>query len=171
MRFVEPAEFKRGMRGLAAGVCVLTTAHEGKRWGLTATSVCSFSAEPPLLIVCVNRGAEAHDPMLASRRICVNVLAQDQAAVAERFSGAGGHKGESRFAGLSWHEGVTGAPVLDDGVAAFDCRITDRYECSTHSAFVCAVLRVERREAAAPLVYCDRTFAGLALPTLDAAAE
>src|SRR5689334_19823612 len=172
MRFVEPDEFKRGMRNLASGVCVLTTTHEGRRLGLTATSVCSFSAEPPLLIVCVNRSAEAHDAMLASRRICVNVLGHEQQAVATRFAGADGHKGESRFAGLAWHEGETGAPILDGSLAAFDCRITDRYECKTHSAFVCAVLGVERREGAAPLVYSDRRFATLgALPAFDAAAD
>src|SRR5260221_12983341 len=79
--------FKTAMRRVASTVCVLTTEYEGRRWGLTATAICSLSAEPPSLIACVNREAEAHTAITLSRRICINVLSEEQIEVAQRFSG------------------------------------------------------------------------------------
>jgi flavin reductase (DIM6/NTAB) family NADH-FMN oxidoreductase RutF len=46
---VDLASFRAGMRALAGAVTVLTTVHDGRRWGLTATAVCSVSADPPRL--------------------------------------------------------------------------------------------------------------------------
>ena len=63
----DPEDFKEGMRQLAAGVTIVTTAVGERRNGLTATAVCSLSAEPPMLLACVNREAGAHDPTLLSR--------------------------------------------------------------------------------------------------------
>ena len=58
---VDPAAFKKGMRHLAASVTLITTRHRDRRGGLTATAVCSVSAEPPQLLICVNKSASAHD--------------------------------------------------------------------------------------------------------------
>src|SRR5258706_20696 len=101
--------FKAAMRRVASTVCVLTTEYEGRRWGLTATAVCSLSAEPPSLIACVNRDAEAHEAITLSRRICINVLAEEQIEIAQRFSGLFGHRGEHRFEGADWYNLATGA--------------------------------------------------------------
>ena len=58
---VSGCDFKEGMRHLASSVTVITVAHNGKRDGLTATATCSVSAEPPQLLVCINKEAGAHD--------------------------------------------------------------------------------------------------------------
>ena len=81
-----PDDFKRGMRQLAAGVNVITVTNGGVRDGLTATAVCSISAEPPHLLVCVNSTAGAHGPIHRAGSFCINVLAQDQEAIAKRFA-------------------------------------------------------------------------------------
>ena len=60
---VDATAFKRGMRHLAASVTLITTRHRDLRGGLTATAVCSVSAEPPQILVCVNKTASAHDPI------------------------------------------------------------------------------------------------------------
>src|SRR5476649_1971230 len=114
--------FRRAMRRVASTVHVLTTLHQGRRFGLTATAVCSLSIDPPSLLVCVNRTSEAHDAIVASRRICINVLAEGQSAVAARFSGAFGDKGEERFVEATWYALATGAPALVDAAAVFDCQ-------------------------------------------------
>ena len=59
---VNSDDFREGMRQLAAGVTIVTTSIGDQRIGLTATAVCSLSAEPPMLLACVNREAGAHDP-------------------------------------------------------------------------------------------------------------
>ena len=71
---VATADFIAGMRRLAAGVTIVTASQGELRAGLTATSVCSLTAEPPRLLACVHREADAHDMILASGRFAVNVL-------------------------------------------------------------------------------------------------
>lgn len=155
------ATFKSAMRRVASTVCVLTTEYEGRRWGLTATAVCSLSAEPPSLIACVNRSAEAHEAITLSRRICINILAEGQLETARRFSGMLGHSGEQRFEGAEWYNLATGAPVLRDAAAAFDCTIFDRQTYQTHSVLACFAEAIDLGETGNPLIYADRNYGGV----------
>jgi flavin reductase (DIM6/NTAB) family NADH-FMN oxidoreductase RutF len=150
---VSPELFVAGMRLHAAGVTVVTTLHLGRRAGLTATSVCSVSAEPPQILVCVNREADANAPIHASRRFCVNVLAADQHRLADRFAGRFGDVGEVRFAQGGWTRLATGAPVLEGCRASFDCSVVAVLEAGTHTIFVGLVEAVAVRPELAPLVY------------------
>ncbi len=88
---VTPQGFIQGMRQLAAGVTLITSAHGGRRSGLTATAVCSVSAEPPQLLVCINQRAETYVTVQRSGAFAVNLLASDQHRLAEIFAGAGGN--------------------------------------------------------------------------------
>lgn len=148
-------QFRSAMRGMASSVAVLTTNHLGRRLGLTATAFNSLSVDPPALVVCVNRGAGAYEAIIKSKSICVNVLSDDQADIAARFSGMLGHKGEERFEGQAWTELSTGAPVLPDAGIVFDCTIADTFEYKTHTILVCLVAGVVASARAQPLVYLD----------------
>jgi flavin reductase (DIM6/NTAB) family NADH-FMN oxidoreductase RutF len=155
LRFVETAQFVAGMRQLAAGVTLVTTALDGARAGLTATAVCSVSAEPPQLLACVNREAEAHSLLLASGRLAVNLLSAGQRGLADRFSGRTGVNGEARFGAGRWTTMVTGAPILEDAPASFDCEIVTAHEAGTHTIFIARVLAVAVRPGLSPVVYLD----------------
>jgi flavin reductase (DIM6/NTAB) family NADH-FMN oxidoreductase RutF len=159
MRFVDAERFKAGMSQVAGAVWVVATWNEDQPWGLTATAVCSFTADPPALLVCVNRDAGAHDHILASRRLSVNLLGAAQSDVASRFAGREGHQGQDRFAGVAWRRSASGAPVLDDCLAAFECEVITVYESRTHTAFVCGVVGLDLAGAATePLLYFQRDF-------------
>jgi flavin reductase len=151
--------FGRAMRRVASTVHVLTTLHDGRRFGLAATAVCSLSADPPSLLVCVKRASEAHDAIVASRRICINVLGEGQRAVAARFSDAFGDKAEQRFVGAAWYALATGAPALVDAAAVFDCRVFGSTEYKTHSVLTCLIEAVDLGVASAPLIYADQKYA------------
>jgi flavin reductase (DIM6/NTAB) family NADH-FMN oxidoreductase RutF len=150
-----PEEFIAGMRQLAAGVSVITTAHRGRRAGLTATAVCSVSAAPPQLLACINRSAEAHDLIRAAGLFAVNVLASHQRPLAERFSGVLGLHGPERFAAGTWTGLATGAPVLDPCLAAFDCVVTEAVSAATHTVFIGRVEAVRTRPDLSPLLYVE----------------
>jgi flavin reductase (DIM6/NTAB) family NADH-FMN oxidoreductase RutF len=160
---VTPEAFIQGMRQLAAGVAVVTTGEHGNRAGLTATSVCSVSAEPPQLLVCINRRAEAHDVLCRSGAFVINLLSSEQQDVAETFAGTAGLRGEERFACGSWTRLATGAPVLEPCLASFDCRVVQAIAVATHTIFVGAVLAVRAQPDLAPLVYVEGDF-GLIAP-------
>ncbi len=156
-----PDDFKRGMRQLAAGVNVITVANAGVREGLTATAVCSISAEPPQLLVCVNSTAGAHGPIHRAGSFCLNVLAHDQEAIARRFAGMDGADREDRFSIGRWSMLSTGAPALDGALANFDCIVVREIEAATHTVFIGRVLGVRTNEGT-PLIYSHGRFTGIA---------
>jgi len=158
--------FIDGMRQLAAGVTVVTTVLDGRRAGLTATAVCSVSAEPPQLLVCINRGAEAHDVVRASGRFAVNLLASEQQHLAHAFAGNAAIYGERRFEQACWTTLATGAPVLRDCVATFDCRLVEAVPAATHTVFIGRVEAVHIEPDLTPLVYAEGDY-GLIAPLPD----
>lgn len=143
---------------------MVATGPVGERFGLTATAVCSLSDDPPTLLVCVNRSASAHDVIQSRRHFSINLLAADQQAVAAHFAGRAGLKGEARFAGAAWGTLATGAPILVDALAAFDCEIVQEHVFPTHTIFIGQVVATAAREAADPLLYLRGEFRQLDKP-------
>ncbi|MBL6752298.1 MAG: flavin reductase [Nevskia sp.] len=155
-------DFRTAMQKLAGSVCVVTSAHEGKRLGLTMTAVCSLSADPPSLVACVNRSAEAHDMIIASGRLCVNVLKYHHVPLSVSFSAGDGSKGEVRFTTADWGVGVTGSPVLADALAYFDCWVVEYMQAKTHTVFMCNVASAGTSQSGTALIYANRQYGRLA---------
>ena len=168
MTIVTPQSFIQGMRQLASGVTLITTAHDGRRAGLTATAVCSVSAEPPQLLACVNRRSETHRVIDQSGVFAVNVLASDQQRLAQIFAGATDIYGDRRFEQADWTELATGAPVLTSCLASFDCRVVESMAAATHSVFIGRVAAVTFEPALDPLVYVEGDY-GLIAPLFSPA--
>lgn len=159
---MDAAAFRCAMRNVAGTVAVIAVGKQkGQRTGLTATSICSLSDDPPALLVCVNRSASAHSRIRADRCFSVNVLAEDQQMLANRFAGREQVAGEARFAIDQWTTLETGAPVLLDAIAVFDCELSSEYQTPTHSIFVGLVRDARVQVAEAPLVYLRGAYAAV----------
>jgi flavin reductase len=158
---IDPGLFKSGMRRLASGVSLVTTVLDGQPHGMVATSVCSVSAEPPSLLVCVNRSSKSHDPIRDAGIFCINLLGAEDDEIARRFS-APEHR-ETRFAEREWASLVTGAPALADALASFDCRTAHTVPADTHTIFIAHVVaaRVGQLGKGA-LVYLDGQYSTVA---------
>lgn len=149
--------FKRGMRRLASGVSIITTAEEGVCHGMAVTSVTSVSADPPSLLVCINRTATTHAVIGRAGAFCVNLLAESDHELARRFSSPADR--ESRFEGREWTTLVTGAPALIDSLASFDCEVMQTVDVDSHTIFIGRVRAIELwHEHIVPLVYHDGRF-------------
>src|SRR5918995_1073032 len=111
---VDVGQFKTGMRTLAGAVNIITSAHSGHRYGMTATAVCSATAEPPTVLVCMNKLATTHGAVTKSKVFCVNVLRTEDWQLSTTFSG--GQTGDARFKTGNWTRLVTGSPVLIDAL-------------------------------------------------------
>jgi len=157
----EGIQFVESMRLLAGAVCVIATQHEGRRAGLTATAVTSFSAEPPEILVCVNRSASAYNSLLASKVFSVNILRADNVPIAKRFAGADGCAGEARFAEAGWEYLETGVPCLKDALVSLDCRLSHLVERNDHAVLIGAVVATAIRSGE-PLLYAQKRFHTLA---------
>ncbi len=155
---VSRERFIAAMRLHAAAVTLVASSFKGHKAGLTATAVCSVSADPPQLLVCVHRSAEANAVIRASRCFSVNVLAAHQRRLADRFAGRLGHTGAARFAEGRWGSLVTGAPVLEEARAVFDCLLSTSLEAGTHTIFIGSVEAVRVNPALEPLVYHEGAY-------------
>jgi len=129
---VDRVAFLEAMSVLPGPVSLITTAYAGERMGLTASAVCSLSADPPSIIACVNKSASAHDMILKAGCFAVNILRPGQQDAATLFT----RKEVDRFAGHDWAELSTGAPVLADALVAFDCRLDRAIDGFSHSILI-----------------------------------
>ena len=156
---IDAAAFKKGMRHLAASVTLITTCEGKLRGGLTATAVCSVSADPPQILVCVNKTASAHDTIGTAGFFCVNILAPDHRKIAERFAGMDGVEGDARFGDMGeWSTLTTGAPVLKGCPVSFDCKLVTEVSAGTHTIYIGQIVDIALNAAAMPLVYADGNF-------------
>ncbi|MGV6872706.1 flavin reductase family protein [Pseudochelatococcus sp. B33] len=154
---VDSVLFKQGMRRLAAGVSIVATEFEGKRYGLVATAVSSVSADPPTLLVCVSQSASARDFIARSGRFSVNVLRAQDRAVAEKFSLPALRA--RRFEFGEWTTLHTGAPVLATALAGFDCLVAEEARVASHTVFFGRVVGVHVHEGAVdPLLFWNGAY-------------
>src|SRR5260370_24299079 len=115
---VDAEQFKLGMRTLAGAVNIITSMHAGHRYGMTATAVCSATADPPTVLACINRLATTHGAVAKSKAFCVNVLRAEDWELSTTFSGA--QSGEARFKSRDWTRLPPSAPALIHPLAPCD---------------------------------------------------
>ncbi len=149
--------FRSAMSQAVTGVNVVTTDGRCGRYGLTVSAVSSVSAEPPMLLVCVNRRSVACSAIESNGSFAVNMLAAGQQSLAETFSGSDAHGGPYLFNEGDWMRAVTGSPILKRAIATFDCSIEDRVPAGTHTIFIGHVLAA-RECPGTPLLYTGRNY-------------
>ncbi len=147
------APFRDAMRQLAGGVCVITAGVGEDRTGLTATSATSLSMDPPTILVCINRTSSAFPVIASYRHFAVNLLAADQQAVAENFTGKGGLRGAQRYRGAEWTTLQSAAPILEGALAAVDCEVEELIERHSHVIVLGRVVAVRNSAKASALAY------------------
>lgn len=151
-------DFVEAMSRSASSVWLVTTDGPAGRHGLTVSAVSSVSAEPPMLLACINRHSPVADAVCRNRLLAVSLLGESQAELAELF--AGRHPTCTREHGLHadlWETGLTGAPLLRHAVAAFDCRLEAAHDAGSHRILIGAILQVGSA-VAEPLLYHRRRY-------------
>ena len=154
----QQSSFADAMAKFPGAVTIITTQANGSPFGMVATAVCSLSADPPSLIVCLNKGVSAHDPILRQKLFAVNLVAGKHAPLVRHFMAS---KGQDRFNLGDWKTLVTGAPILDDATVAFDCELSEVHDGFTHSILIGTVkeCRVSTQNDQTCLLWHGRDFA------------
>lgn len=145
---VDAARFRHVVGHLASGVTVVTTEADGRRHGMTASSVTSLSMDPPMMLACLNNGAPTSDAVSASGTYVVNVLGEQQGELARQFATASSDK----FRGASVRTGMLGLPLLDDALAHIECEVVERVVGGTHTIFLGRVAAASANDGQ-PLTY------------------
>lgn len=157
----DPAEYRNAMAQYAGHVQIITTALGNERRGVTVTAACSVSDKPPSLLVCLNNGNPNNEVFWRSGVFALNALGAHQQQLADAFSGRDQLHPEARFEKGDWMTLETGAPILRDALASFDCRLTDMKPMSTHTVLFGEVVAVHMGPRNPALIYLDRGYRSL----------
>lgn len=134
---------------LSHGVYVIAVSDGIHHNAFTAAWVMQASFDPPLLAFSINPAHYSYHLLQADGVCTVNVLGQHQLAIAEHF----GHSKPDKMAGVTWQQGLSSAPVLADGLAYFDCRVSHYTDAGDHKIVVCEVLAGAILQQGKPLLY------------------
>lgn len=154
-----PREYRSGsdqrtlrdaLGSFATGVTVVTCVDdEGRPFGLTVNSFTSVSLDPPLLLVCIANQARCSAAMASASHFAVNVLQTGQQPASIRFS----TRDEDRFGATPWSTGESGAPLLMDSLAVFECERHSLHDGGDHNILTGKVLRASFDPNMDPLLY------------------
>jgi flavin reductase (DIM6/NTAB) family NADH-FMN oxidoreductase RutF len=151
--------FRSVLGRFASGVTILTARDTtGADHGMTVSSFCSLSLEPPLVLFCVDHAASmygllASDPPPACG---ISILSSNQEAWSRRFA----DETEQRFDGIAYSRGEHGVVLLDDALAHLECTIVQRIEAGDHTVFIAQLDHATPRHGH-PLLYYRGGYAQL----------
>jgi flavin reductase (DIM6/NTAB) family NADH-FMN oxidoreductase RutF len=151
---VERADFRRAAGRFGSGIAVVTTSLDGVGHAMTVTAFTSVSLEPLLVLFCAEKIARFHDAVLSTGLWAVSVLGEDSEKIA-RWLATRGRPLQGQLDAFRHHAGaLTGAPILDDALAAMECRTTAVHDGGDHSIVVGEVISVSQlRPDGGPLLH------------------
>lgn len=147
-RPVDADHFRHVVGHLASGVTVITTEADGRRHGMTASSVTSLSLDPPTMLACINNAVPTAKAVSTSGGYAVNVLGENHGEIARQFAVAS----RDKFRGVALHEGTLGLPLLSDALAHIECEVVESVAGGTHTIFLGRVVSATAGEGQ-PLTY------------------
>lgn len=136
--------FRTVLGHFPTGVVIVTADGADGPVGMTIGSFTSVSLDPPLVAFLPATTSSSWQKVEAAGSFCVNILADDQADVCNRFAS----KDDDKFAGLDWTPAAgTGSPVLPDVLGWIDCEIDAVHEAGDHVIVVGRVLDLAAAES------------------------
>ena len=157
MEIANTTSFIDAMASAVTGVSVITTDGPAGRFGVTVSAVSSVSAEPPMVLACINRKSPALEAIKSNGRFCVNILSAQQVAMADCFSGRPGLHTPYEFQAEKWQQEEGCSPVLKNASANFVCSLADSYDAGTHR-IVLGLVQEVLHTGNLPLAYAQRAY-------------
>lgn len=138
-----------------AGVAVITAnLPSGEHVGFTATSLASFSAEPPRASFNIAQHASSYAAISIGARVLLHFLAGHQVDIARIMAGAAEH----RFEGDHWAPDDRGLPRLVGVRAVLEAHVVAVTEVGANAAVIVEIDGGDTNVDCAPLVYVERRY-------------
>jgi len=134
---------------ISQGVYVIGVSDGIRQNAFTAAWVMQVSFKPPLLAISINPQSTSYQILKAGGICSINVLGQHQAKLAEHF----GQSAVDKMAGHQWQSAETGAPILSESLAYFDCKVSHYTEAGDHIIAICKVVTAAQLNEGQPLLY------------------
>jgi flavin reductase (DIM6/NTAB) family NADH-FMN oxidoreductase RutF len=128
MKTIDAKAFWTAVGQRALGASVVTARGSDGPAGFLGLSTAHVCADPPTMLVSIDKRTSALQAILESRHFAINYLAAEQGDIADIFGGKGDLKGADRFSRGTWETLSSGAPVLSDAAGAIDCTLEETIE-------------------------------------------
>jgi flavin reductase (DIM6/NTAB) family NADH-FMN oxidoreductase RutF len=148
---MESTAFAETLRRFPLAVNVVTVGRGGAENALTVSWATPASFEPPMFLVALDRLHYSIDFVKSTRNFAVNVLAEGQERLAGQLARQA-MQGEKKLAGVATREGITGAAILTEAVAYFDCELAQFGAAGDHYLLIGKVVDCGALRDAKPLV-------------------
>ena len=137
----DPEEYdklrRRVMWTMPSGLYVIGSRAGEKRNAMTANWATQVSSDPKLVAVSVEKGAVTHELIVEGRVFAVNIVDREDRAIVRKFTKpVEVDLSAKTLNGFAFHDGPTGAPVLDQAVAWLDCRVHAEVDVGDHTLFL-----------------------------------
>jgi flavin reductase ActVB len=149
--------FREAMSSFPSGATIVTTSDsDGRWWGFTASSFCSVSMDPPLVLTCLANTANCFPAFAEAARWNIHVLQHRHADLAMRFA----TRGAAKFDGAGFQPDADGLPFLAGVSIALRCTTYSKVDGGDHLVLIGRVEEVSQAEEM-PFVYFRRKFHAL----------
>ncbi|VUX47443.1 Flavin reductase [Candidatus Defluviicoccus seviourii] len=142
-------DFRLALSRFASGVCVVTATDPGGRaYGVTISSFCSLSLDPPLVLFCIGKKTSGLEACAGGAAFAVNVLSEQQLHLSDVFA----RKEHDKFADVAFTIGGNGCRILEGCLATLECSRVETYEGGDHLIVVGRVDQMAYADGGLPLL-------------------
>ena len=151
------AHRKTVLRMITYGLYAVGVAHGEDRNLFTANWLTQVSFDPPLVALSVQHDSHSIDLLTASHAFAVTIFREDEADVAGLL-GKRWKLRPDKIQHVAYRTGVTGCPILEDGLGSFECRVTGSVDAGDSTVFVGEVIHAEILGEGTPLTMAATGF-------------
>ncbi len=126
---------KKSLRMIPYGLFILTAKNGEDVAAATVNWVTQSSFKPPLVAVAIKTDSHPYSTVKAAGNFAINVLGADQKDLAQAFFMTVKPEG-NKLGPVTFRPGTTGAPVLNETPAYWECRVVDVVEHGDHHLFL-----------------------------------
>lgn len=134
---------RRVLWKMPSGLYIVGSRAGERRNGMTLNWASQFSFDPKLVGIGVEQSAFTHELITAGNVFSLCLVAREDRAIVRKFTKPVDVDVEARtLNGFAFHDGVTGAPILDQAVAYLDCEVRQAVEIGEHTLFLGEIVDV-----------------------------
>lgn len=128
---------RRVLRSLPYGLYVVGSRAGDRRNAMTLNWATQLSFEPKLVGIGVEATALTHELIGEGKVFSLCTIARDDRAIVRKFTKPVEVDVEGgTLNGFAYHDGASGAPILDLAVAYLDCEVRQQVDCGRHTLFL-----------------------------------
>jgi flavin reductase (DIM6/NTAB) family NADH-FMN oxidoreductase RutF len=154
---MDPNAKKKALRLITYGLYVATSRHGEDFAAGTINWVSQSSFTPALVMAGIKVDSRLHAVIAASRVFAIHIVGKDQKEFATTFF-KGADRRDDKLSGYHFEEGASGAPILIDSPAWFECRVLEHVARGDHTIYIGEVVGAGVRREAEPLTLRDTGF-------------